>query len=98
MPGVRKLIDLIRGVGVCSEMQILVSGGVFNRADGLADEVRADLFAADVGAALKTVKEHPVRIPKPDVPEPGRRRKRRRKAPEVPAAKKMRREKAAATA
>ena len=98
VPGVRKLIDLIRGVGVCSEMQILVSGGVFNRADGLADEVRADLFAADVGAALKTVKEHPVRIPKPDVPEPGRRRKRRRKAPEVPAAKKMRREKASATA
>jgi methanogenic corrinoid protein MtbC1 len=46
VPNVRKLIDLVREVGVCPEMQILVMGGVFNRAEGLADEVRADLFAA----------------------------------------------------
>jgi len=79
VPNVRKLIELVRGVGVCEEMQILVTGGVFNRADGLADEVKADLFAADIKDALQMVEEHPVRIPKPDVPEPGRRRKRKRK-------------------
>jgi methanogenic corrinoid protein MtbC1 len=94
VPGVRKLIDLIRGVGVCQEMQILVAGGVFNRADGLADEVRADLFARDATRALRTVEEHPVRVPKPDVPEPGRRRKRR-KEERVAQTAKMQRSKAA---
>jgi methanogenic corrinoid protein MtbC1 len=92
VPGVRKLIDLIRGVGVCEQMQILVAGGVFNRADGLAEEIKADLFAADVVDALNTVRDHPVRIPKPDVPEPGRRRKRKRKPAETAA---IRRAKAA---
>jgi len=77
VPGLRRLIATIREIGVCEDMQVLVSGGVFNRADGLADEVKADLFAKDVAAALKTVEDHPVRIPKPDVPEPGRRRKRK---------------------
>jgi methanogenic corrinoid protein MtbC1 len=79
VPGVRKLINLIREIGICQEMQVLVMGGVFNRAEGLGDEVKADLFAANAGDALRTVEEHPVRIPKPDVPEPGRRRKRKRK-------------------
>jgi len=98
VPDVRRLVDLIREVGVCSEMQILVSGGVFNRADGLADEVRADLFAPDVTKALKVVADHPVRIPKPDVPEPGRRRKRRKKTTPASTTKKMRKQKAAADA
>jgi methanogenic corrinoid protein MtbC1 len=78
VPNVRKLVDLIRGVGVCEEMQILVTGGVFNRAEGLSDEIRADLFAPNVRDAVKVVADSPIRIPKPDVPEPGRRRKRRR--------------------
>jgi hypothetical protein len=60
-------------------MQILVTGGVFNRAEGLADEVKADLFARNVTEALQTVADHPTRVPKPDVPEPGRRRKRKHK-------------------
>ncbi|MGB2819425.1 MAG: cobalamin-dependent protein [Phycisphaerae bacterium] len=97
VPGIRKLIDLIRSVGVCNEMQILVSGGVFNRAEGLADEVRADLFAPTITAVLQVVADHPVRVPKPDVPEPGRRRKRKRKSA-APATAKMRKTKAAVTA
>ena len=75
---VRKLIDTIREVGVCDGMQILAVGGVFTRAEGLADEIRADLYARNVQEAIKTVEEHPVRIPRPDMPQPGRRRKRRR--------------------
>lgn len=81
VPGTRKLIEYIRGVGICDEMQVLVCGGVFNRADGLADEVKADLFAPNVQKAMRIVADHPVRIPKPDMPEPGRRRKRKRKTP-----------------
>jgi len=79
VPNARKLIDLIRGVGVCEQMQILAVGGVFNRAEGLAEEIRADLFAKNVTQAIKTVEDHPVRVPKPDMPQPGRRRKRKRK-------------------
>jgi len=97
VPEIRKLIDYIREVGVCEQMQILVCGGVFNRVEGLADEVKADLFAPNVRKALKTVEEHPVRIPKPDLPEPGRRRKRRRRV-EANTTKKMRRPKSRAKA
>jgi len=79
VPNIRKLIELIREVNSCDEMQILVTGGVFNRAEGLAEEIRADLFAPNVKKAIETVCEHPVRIPKPDVPQPGRRRKRKTK-------------------
>ncbi|MFW6066232.1 MAG: cobalamin B12-binding domain-containing protein [Planctomycetota bacterium] len=78
VPGVRNLISLIREVGICPDMQVMVVGGVFNRAEGLAEEIRADVYATDCCEALKSVEEHPVRIPRPDVPEPGRRRKRRR--------------------
>ncbi len=91
VPSSRKLISLIRDVGVCAEMQVLAMGGVFNRAEGLADEVKADLFAKTVTEALQVVADHPVRVPKPDVPEPGRRRKRKRKVASTSnTAKKMR--------
>lgn len=91
VPNLRHLVALIREVGICENMQIMVSGGVFNRAEGLADEIKADLYAKDIAAALKTVEDHPIRIAKPDVPEPGRRRKRKRKAtPAAATTKKMR--------
>ncbi len=80
VPNVRRLVDTIREIGAYEQMQILVAGGVFNRAQGLDEEVRADLSAPDARQALKVVQEHPVRIPKPDLPQPGRRRKRRRAA------------------
>jgi methanogenic corrinoid protein MtbC1 len=79
VPPMRGLIHYIRQMGICEDMQILVCGGVFARADGLDEEIRADLFAADIKDAVRTLEQHPMRIPKPDVPEPGRRRKRKRK-------------------
>ena len=89
VPSTRKLIALIRGVGVCPDMQVLVMGGVFNRAEGLSDEVKADLFATNATEAIQVVVDHPVRVPKLDIPEPGRRRKRKRVAASMP--RKMRR-------
>jgi len=44
-PNIRQLIDKIRGVGACPHMQIAVGGGIFNRAEGLAAEIGADLWA-----------------------------------------------------
>lgn len=79
IPGMRRLIERIREVEPYDKLQILVVGGVFNRAEGLADEIKADLFAKNIHEAMKAVEDHPVRIPKPDVLEPGRRRKRRKK-------------------
>ncbi|MFA6133059.1 MAG: B12-binding domain-containing protein [Phycisphaerae bacterium] len=77
VPPIRNLISLVREVSPCPDMQVLLSGGVFNRAEGLADEVKADLFAHDVTEAMQLVEEHPIRVARPDMPEPGRRRKRR---------------------
>ena len=47
LPGIRELIDTVRDMGVCKDTQIVVGGGVFNRAEGLAEEIGADLWAAD---------------------------------------------------
>jgi methanogenic corrinoid protein MtbC1 len=77
VPGTRRLIDLIREVNVCKQMQVMVVGGVFNRAEGLAEEIHADLSAATAEDALKIAEQHPVRVPQPDLPQPGRRRKRK---------------------
>lgn len=52
-PDVRRLIDKSREIGACPEMRILVSGGVFNRAEGLWEEIGADMFAPTAQEALK---------------------------------------------
>ena len=51
-PDVRRLIDTNRDIQACPKMRILVSGGVFNRAEGLWEEIGADLFAATAREAL----------------------------------------------
>lgn len=51
-PDVRKLIDMSREIASCPDMRILVSGGVFNRAEGLWEEIGADMFAATAKEAL----------------------------------------------
>ena len=40
-----QLIDAIREIGSCPNLQIVVGGGIFNRAPGLAEEIGADLNA-----------------------------------------------------
>lgn len=51
-PDVRRLIDTIKDVNAWSDMQIMVSGGLFNRAEGLWEEIGADLFAENAEQAL----------------------------------------------
>jgi len=41
-PRIRGLIDYVRDINACPEMQIVVGGGIFNRAVGLAEEIGAD--------------------------------------------------------
>jgi MerR family transcriptional regulator, light-induced transcriptional regulator len=47
LPGIRHCIDTLREIGACPRLQIAVGGGVFNRAEGLAEEIGADLWACD---------------------------------------------------
>jgi len=46
LPGIRELIDTIRTIDAAPDVQIAVGAGVFNRADGLAEEIGADLWAS----------------------------------------------------
>ncbi|MCU0689508.1 MAG: hypothetical protein MUE97_07195 [Phycisphaerales bacterium] len=45
LPNIRILIDTIRGVDACPNVQFAVGAGVFNRAEGLAEEIGADVWA-----------------------------------------------------
>lgn len=45
LPEIRALIDTLHEIGACPNLQIVVGGGVFNRAEGLAEEIGADAWA-----------------------------------------------------
>jgi methanogenic corrinoid protein MtbC1 len=77
IPGVRRLVDLIREIGINPTMNIMVSGGVFNRADGLWKEVDADLAAKTAQQAIAIAEAAAPRTP--HVPKPGAPKKRRRR-------------------
>jgi len=79
VPGVRKLVDMIREIDVNPTMNIMCSGGVFNRAEGLWKEVNADLFARTAQEAIPIAETAEPRIPTPKpVGAPKKRRRRRR--------------------
>ncbi len=45
LPAIREMIDRLHEIGACPDLQIAVGGGVFARAEGLAEEIGADLWA-----------------------------------------------------
>ncbi|MCA9312565.1 MAG: B12-binding domain-containing protein [Phycisphaerales bacterium] len=59
LPMIRELIDSIHEIGACRALQIAVGGGVFNRAEGLAVEIGADLWAASPMELVESVLEMP---------------------------------------
>lgn len=61
LPNIRHLIDTIRTIGACNDTQIVVGGGVFNRALGLAEEIGADLWAEDPRELADIMFEEPHR-------------------------------------
>ncbi|MHC4720661.1 MAG: cobalamin B12-binding domain-containing protein, partial [Planctomycetota bacterium] len=56
-PDVRRLIDTIKDVDAWPNMRIMVSGGLFNRAEGLWQEIGADLFAPTALEALRVASQ-----------------------------------------
>ncbi|MEO0513219.1 MAG: cobalamin B12-binding domain-containing protein [Planctomycetota bacterium] len=61
LPGVRSAIDTLHSIGACPHLQIAVGGGVFNRVDGLAEEIGADLWASNPLELAERVVEEPER-------------------------------------
>ena len=80
MPAVRKLIDYLRDVNSCPQMQILCCGGIYQRAEGLAEEIGADLYAPDAAGALTVATENPTRRATVDQQTVGRTRRIRKAA------------------
>ncbi len=81
-PSIRALVDKIKSVNACPNMKVMLSGGIFDRAEGLWEEIGADMYASTAAEAVRlaTVQET-------DLPRPKRTIKRRRKVtPEVTAA------------
>ena len=76
-PNIRMLIDSIREVGACPDMQIVVGGGVFNRAEGLAEEIGADLWARDPQELREKLDGEAARRANPDQRTVGKTRRTR---------------------
>ncbi len=57
-PALRALIDTIKDVNAWPNMRIMLSGGVFNRAEGLWQEIGADLFAPTAFEAVRAASEN----------------------------------------
>jgi MerR family transcriptional regulator, light-induced transcriptional regulator len=86
VPDSRKLIELIREVGACPTMNMVVSGGVFNRADGLWQEVGADVFCATAKELIEVADSIQPRLPNARSLGIVKKRRRRRRGTEIAAA------------
>lgn len=71
-PAIRELIDRIRQINAWPEMRIMLSGGVFLRAEGLWEEIGADLYAETASEAV-----HIASLPAEQLPTPVRTIKQR---------------------
>lgn len=80
MPAVRKLIDYLREVNSCPDMQVMCCGGIYKRAEGLAEEIGADLYAPDAAAAVGVAQANPSRKATVDQQTVGRTRRIRKAA------------------
>jgi methanogenic corrinoid protein MtbC1 len=75
LPEIRQLIDTMREIGACQTTQIAVGGGVFNRAEGLAEEIGADLWAKNPLELAHLLIEEPQRRATANQRTVGRKRK-----------------------
>jgi len=74
LPEIRGMIDHLREINACPNLQVVVGGGVFNRADGLAEEIGADLWASDPFELVHSMTHEPERRAEPTQRTVGRTR------------------------
>lgn len=79
IPSVRQMVELIRDMGVCPTMNIVVSGGVFDRVEALWQEIGADATVGEPRAAVSAINDLPPRVPGPRKLGIVKKRRRRRK-------------------
>ncbi len=82
VPNTRLLVERLREIGTCPTMNVVVTGGIFNRAEGLWREVGADGYAETPQATLATVNTLGPRVA--NVPRVGIVKKRHRKRKSAP--------------
>ncbi len=75
-PEVRRLIDTIKAVNAWPHLRIMVSGGLFSRAEELWEEIGADLFIATIQEAIQVASDYD-EIPRCERRTINRRKKRR---------------------
>lgn len=75
VPETRLLIDRMHELGANKDVQVIVGGGVFNRAEGLAEEIGADLWANDPAELIEQMQAHPERRMTHDQRTVGRKRR-----------------------
>ena len=61
MPAARQFIDQLREHGSQPDLQVMCCGGIYKRAEGLAEEIGADLIAFDAEDAVETAIVNPHR-------------------------------------
>jgi methanogenic corrinoid protein MtbC1 len=80
-PAIRQLIDKIKTINASPDMRVMLSGGVFDRAEGLWEEIGADMYAENAAKAVELASADPENIPQPE--QTINRRKRTKKNVEV---------------
>lgn len=75
LPAIRQTIDHIRERRAIPDTQIVVGGGVFNRASGLGEEIGADLWASDPLDLALCLSDEPERRATADQRTVGKQRK-----------------------
>lgn len=76
IPAVRQMIMNIRNIGAVPTMNVIVTGGIFNRVEGLWEEIKADLFAYDPVGVVTSLNTAPEKIHIPQNPNAPKRRRR----------------------
>ena len=76
-PNTRQLIDRIKDINAWPNMKIMLSGGLYNRADGLWQEIGGDMFAENAVQALQAASQE--NYPIEDIERTINKRKRKRK-------------------
>ncbi len=77
LPSIRGMIDQINEIGAVRHLQVVVGGGVFNRAQGLAEEIGADLWAETPRELVEKMVNEPTRRAVPSQQSVGKKRKMR---------------------
>ena len=80
LPHIRKLIDELSDAGKRPGLQVVVGGGVFNRAEGLAEEIGSDLWAQTPCELVAVMESEPDRRATTEQRTVGRRRRASRSA------------------